>query len=234
MEKKIKTTEVVATDHYGDQCLNDGFNKKSSSKRRPQGEVHVFEIDENGKRKLVQKSNLVVYNGREILAQMLVRQKNILDTVHSDSNSYNHFLCWFGLGSGGVLPADPLDPVSPTLSDTDLNSHVMISGSDSSNADYHLSTEPGYPSTGYYKHPFDQLEFERDPLNDDKWLTLKVTVTIGVDDANGSQISEAGLFTAASNAGGYSGDFYLFARVSFSTIVKTSDRRLVFVWYLYV
>ena len=82
--------------------------------------------------------------------------------------------------------------------------------------------------------PFDQIEFERDPLNDDKWLILKVTVTIGVDDANGSQISEAGLFTAESSAGGWAGDFFLFARVTFSSIVKTSDRRLVFVWYLYV
>jgi len=220
MEKKIKTTEVVAYDRYGDECLSDGFNKKSSSERRPRGEVQIFEIDENGKRKLVQKSNLVVYNGREILAQLLVRKDNALDTSHS--NSKDHFLSWFGLGDGGVLPADPLDPVPPTLSNTDLNSAVVINATDSTAAD------------GGLKHPFDQIEFERDPLNDDKWLTLKITVTIGVDDANGENISEAGLFTAESSAGGWSGNFYLFARVTFSSIVKTTDRRLVFVWYLYV
>jgi hypothetical protein len=220
MEKNVKTTKVEIHDHYGEECLSDGFNRKANSERRPQGEVHVFEIDENGKRKLVEKSNLVVYNGREILAQMLVRQNN--SSSLNATNAKDHFLSWFGLGSGGVLPADPLDPVPPTLTNTDLNSSVVINATDSTAAD------------SGYKHPFDQIEFERDPLNDDKWLTLKVTVTIGVDDANGSQISEAGLFTAISDAGGWSGDFYLFARVTFSSIVKTSDRRLVFVWYLYV
>jgi len=219
MEKNIKTTEVVAHDHYGDECLRDGLNVRSGSQRRPQGEVHIFEVDENGKRKLVQKSNLVVYNGREVLAQMLVRTTNTGDINHTNAKS--HFLCWFGLGSGGVLPADPLDPVPPTLSNTDLNSAVMIS-SDSTAAD------------SGYKHPFDQIEFERDSLNDDKWLIIKTTITIGVNDANGEQISEAGLFTATENSGGHTGPFYLFARVTFSTIVKTTDRRLVFVWYLYV
>ena len=221
MEKKIKTTEVVAYDRYGDECLRDDLNSnRSNSERRPKGEVHVYEVDEDGKRQLVEKSNLVVYNGREILAQLLVRKNNALDTSHT--NSRDHFLSWFGLGSGGVLPADPLDPVPPTLTNTDLNNAVVINSSDSTAAD------------SGYKHPFDQVEFERDPLNDDRWLVLKITVTIGVDDANGQQISEAGLFTATSDAGGHTGNFYLFARVTFSTIVKTSDRRLVFVWYLYV
>jgi len=231
MEKNVKTTKVEVHDHYGEECLSDGFNRKANSERRPQGEVHVFEIDENGKRKLVEKSNLVVYNGREILAQMLVRQNN--SSSLNATNAKDHFLSWFGLGSGGVLPADPLDPVPPTLTNTSLSTNVMINATDSSNADYHV-LGGDYPDTGYYKHPFDQIEFERDRLNDDKWLTLKVTVTIGVDDANDSQISEAGLFTAISDAGGSSGNFYLFARVTFSSIVKTPDRRLVFVWYLYV
>lgn len=220
MEKKIKTTEVVIEDHYGDECLGDSFNKGRSSERRPQGQVHVYEIDDKGKRELVDKSNLVVYNGREILAQMLVRENNSSSANAPDAK--DHFLCWFGLGSGGVVPASPLIPVPPTLTNTNLNTPVVINAADSTAAD------------SGYKHPFDNIEFERDPLNDDKWLVLKVTVTIGVDDANGSQISEAGLFTAVSDAGGWAGDFYLFARVTFSSIVKTSDRRLVFVWYLYV
>ena len=220
MEKKIKTTEVEVHDHYGDECLGDSINRDMSSERRPTGEVHVYEIDDNGKRKLVQKSNLVVYNGREALAQMLVRQNNSSSLYAPDAK--DHFLSWFGLGDGGVVPADPLDPVPPVLTNTNLNSPVVINATDSTAAD------------SGYKHPFDQIEFERDPLNDDKWIILKVTVTIGVDDANGEQISEAGLFTAASNAGGWAGPFYLFARVTFSSIVKTTDRRLVFVWYLYV
>lgn len=220
MENKIKTTEVQIHDHYGEECLGDSFNRDMSVSRRPLGVVHIFEVDENGKKQLVRKNNLVVYNGREALAQMLVRQNN--SSSSNAPNAKDHFLSWFGLGNGGVLPADPLDPVPPTLINTDLNSAVEINTDDSTAAD------------SGFKHPFDQIEFERDPLNDDKWLILKITVTIGVDDANGKQISEAGLFTATSNAGGWSGDFFLFARVTFSSIVKTSDRRLVFVWYLYV
>jgi hypothetical protein len=232
MEKDTKTTEVEIHDHYGDECLGDSINRDMRSERRPIGEVHVFEIDDKGKRQLVRKNNLVVYNGREALAQMLIGKNN--DESLNAPNTKDHFLSWFGLGDGGVLPADPLDPVPPTLINTGLNSEVMISATDSSNADYHLLSESGYSKTGYYKHPFDQIEFERDPLNDDKWLVIKVTVTIGVDDANSEQISEAGLFTAISDSAGLSGNFYLFARVTFSSIVKTSDRRLVFVWYLYV
>jgi hypothetical protein len=237
MEKKIKTTEVEVHDHYGDECLGDSINRGMSSERRPAGEVHVYEIDDNGKRKLVQKSNLVVYNGREVLAQMLVRANNsLMDPINNATtlDAKDHFLSWFGLGNGGVVPADPLDPVPPVLTNTNLNSEIMISATDSSNADYHLLSESGYSKSGYYKHPFDQIEFERDPLNDDKYIILKVTVTIGVNDANEEQISEAGLFTAASDVGGWAGPFYLFARVTFSSIVKTTDRRLVFVWYLYV
>jgi hypothetical protein len=219
MEKKIKTTEVEVHDHYGDECLGDSINRGMSSERRPAGEVHVYEIDDNGKRKLVQKSNLVVYNGREALAQLLIKQNNS-SSLYAP-NAKDHFLSWFGLGNGGVVPADPLDPVPPVLTDTNLSSPVIINSTDSTAAD------------SGYKHPFDQMEFERDPLNDDKWIIIKVTVTIGVDDANGEQISEAGLFTAPV-APGDVGPFYLFARVTFSSIVKTADRRLVFVWYLYV
>ncbi len=102
MEKKVKTTEVNVHDHYGNECLGDSISRNTVSERRPQGEVHVFEIDENGKKQLVKKSNLVVYNGREILAQMLVKTDNASSA--NAANAKNHFLCWFGLGSGGVLP----------------------------------------------------------------------------------------------------------------------------------
>ena len=75
---------------------------------------------------------------------------------------------------------------------------------------------------------------KRDTFNDDKWLVIKITTTIALDDANGEQFSEAGLFSAESRAAGYSGQFSLFARVTFPSIIKTSDRRLVLVWYIYV
>jgi hypothetical protein len=138
------------------------------------------------------------------------------------------------LGDGGVNPADPFTPIPPVITNTDLASRVMINATDSSAADYHVASPPDYPETGYYKIPFDGKEFLPDDNNDYAWLIIKITINVGLDDANGYQLSEAGLFTAESNVGGYSGAFNIFSRVTFPSIVKTSDRRLIFNWYLYV
>jgi hypothetical protein len=232
MEKKVKTTEIHAREFYGDNCLIDSMQEQSGE-RRPKGVVEVYEEHADGKMKLVRKSNLVIYLGREMLAQRLVDTENPNATPTKDE-----FVTWFGLGDGGVRPADPFDPVPPTLNDGDLYpygmaSNVMINATDASSADYHI-VAPGYPEEGYYKRPFDSIVFERDVLNDSKWLVMKITTTIGVSDANGKQLSEAGLFSAESRDGGYSGQFSLFARVTFPSMVKTVERRLVFIWYLYV
>lgn len=230
MEENVKTTEIRITEHYGDNCFNDSFQGDKGGARRPKGKVEIYESGKDGKKRLVRKNNLVIYLGRETLAQMLVNKNN--SNVSESDNT--HWLNWFGLGDGGVLPADPFDPVPPANENADLQSRVMINATDASSADYHISTEPGYPKTGYYKHPFDSVVFERDPLNDDKWLVLKVTTSLGIDDANDERLSEAGLFTSPSDAGGSSGPFALFARVTFPTLIKDATRRLIFVWFLYV
>jgi hypothetical protein len=235
MEENVKTTEIRVTEEYGDNCFKDSVqNGAGNFERRPKGRVEIYEVGEDGKKRLVRKNNLVVYLGRETLAQMLVNQTNVdeLGNPRLPSNR-NHYLSWFGLGDGGVLPADPFDPVPPANENNDLQSRVMVNASDSSSGDYHVATT-GYPKTGFYKLPFDNIVFERDPLNNNKWLVLKITTTVGVDDANNERLSEAGLFTATSNAGGHSGTFTLFARVTFPTLIKDSTRRLVFVWFLYV
>lgn len=232
--ENVKETEIRITEIYGDKCFVDKFQEGGGGKRRPEGMVEVWEEDEDGNKKLVRKSNLVVYLGRETLAQMLVNQNN-QDELGTNrlTSTKDDFVSWFGLGDGGVLPADPFDPVPPSNENEDLNSRVMINATDSSNADYHVASAE-YPKTGYYKHPFQSVEFERDSLNDNRWLVLKVTIPIGIDDANDERLSEAGLFTAISRDGGHSGNFTLFARVTFPTIIKDATRRLIFVWYLYV
>lgn len=231
--ENVKTTEIRITEQYGDNCFKDSVQKGVPVDRRPKGKVEIYEQGEDGKQKLVRKNNLVVYLGRETLAQMLVRQTNVdeLGNPRLISNGH-HFLSWFGLGDGGVLPADPFDPVPPANENNDLQSRVMIN-QDSSSADYHVA-QSGYPKKGYYKHPFDSIVFERDPLNDNRWLILKITTTLGIDDANDERLSEAGLFTSPSGAGGSAGPFALFARVTFPTLIKDASRRLIFVWYLYV
>jgi hypothetical protein len=232
-----KTTIIESRDFYGDQCLGDGINFDNTQARRPKGEVLIFEEDENGVQKLVHKNNLVVYSGREILAQRLVNLENTNVTGTKDE-----YISWFGLGDGGVRPADPLDPTPPITTDEYLYSPIPVSDATGSvYADFHTAgdTTPAggsYPATGSYVKRFDTngIEFSQDVLNDSKYLVIQITTTIGVSDANGYQLSEAGLFTAESNVGGYSGNFTLFARVTFPSLIKTVDRRLIFVWYLYV
>jgi len=224
-----KDLEINAFDYYGNQCLGDSINgKQKNTDRRPKGLVKIFELDENDNKKLIHKNNLVVYLGREMLAQRLVNVENIFTTPTKDE-----FLSWFGLGNGGVDIADPFVPIAPIISENDLSSRVMINATDSSNADYHV-VSAGYPEEGYYKKPFDSVTFESDPLNENSWLILRISITIGANDSNGNQLSEAGLFSAESGAGGYLGQFSMFSKVTFPTIVKTSARRLLFVWYLYL
>jgi hypothetical protein len=247
MEKKVKDTEIRVTESYGENCLVDSVNANRKSSRRPQGEVHIYEKEENGRKKLIHKSNLVVYRGREMLAQRLVNVNlsSIVVPPYPDYPTKDEYLYWFGIGDGGVVPADPLDPTPPINDDEYLYSPVMIS--DTTSADYADPHAAGslridgftYPSTGFYKKRFDQdttnrVTFETDALNDDRYLVIKITTTIGVNDANGTQLSEAGLFSAESSAAGYAGQFSLFARVTYPSLIKTSDRRLIFVWYLYV
>jgi len=262
MEKKeIKTIEVVAKDFYGENCLVDSALSRQSQKRKPEGLVEIYDVKDDGTKQLIKKSNLVIYQGRETLAQMLVRT----NTVDADSNpplqavkgDKDHYLCWFGLGQGAADTecspgsGDVFAPEPPTNEDIELSCPVMINPTDASCADYHVIGEAGYPggncqgtlnnypATGYYKKPLTYISFEQDNMNDNKWIVIKVTTVIGSGDGNGISVSgqainEAGLYTAASNVGGYAGSFALFARVTFPTLLKDSTRRLQFVWYLFV
>ena len=232
MENKVKDTEIMVVESYGDNCLNDQINKNSSSTRRPKGEVYIYELEESGRKELVHKSNLVVYLGREMLAQRLVNVNNASVTPTKDE-----WVQWFGVGDGGVRPADPLDPVPPVIDDDYIYSPVMLTTTASATyADFNTAGDPTqaggtYPSTGYYKKAFDEVVFEGDDLNESRFLVIKITTTIGVNDANGQQLSEAGLFAAEASPASY---FSIFARVTYPTLIKTSERRLIFVWYLYV
>ncbi len=230
MSKKIKTIEILAKDFYGDTCFLDCVNSQDNrfEKTPPTGYVEIYEEFENGKKQLIGKHNLVLYQGREWVAQKLMNVNNINVTSTKED-----FISWFGLGTGGVISGDPFNPSPPTLTDTELSTLAMITATDSSAADYQV-IDITHDEEGYYKIPFDSIEFEQDALNDDKWLVMKIITTVGVSYANDKQLSEAGLYVSSSNTGGYSGDFTLFSRVTFPSIVKTSDRRLIFSWFLYV
>ena len=217
-----KTTEITAIDYYGDSLQDVAFSQSTKNlSTGPHGYVEIYEKDENiDNKKLVGKSNLVIYQGREWLLSKAFDTQN--DNISADKDE---FICWLGLGTGGCPGGDPLDPASPTNIDTDLDTPCGISETDINYADYY----DGW----YHKHPFDSITFTQDPDNANYWLLMTMTMTISTEDANGFYLNEAGIFTALSNTAGYAGPFNLFARITFPTIVKTSARQLIFVWYLY-
>jgi len=224
MKKQDKDLVIQIEDMYGEECFGDTLSPNSNVPRKPQGRVEIFELDEYNKKKLISKSNLVVYMARELIAEKTVNENYVGITPDKDE-----FVCWFGLGDGGVAGGDPFDPLVPTNGDEDLASEVMIHETNSLLGDYRVATP------GYYKIPFDSVEFEQDTANDDRWVVLKFTITVGATYVNDIQLSEAGLFTFANATPGLGsvGTFHLFSRVTFPSIVKTSTRRLLFVWYLY-
>ena len=218
----MEEIKVQVNDKYGSNCIKDAIVSKPSNDRKPEGFVEIYEI-KDGKKKLVGKHNLVIFQAREWIAEKIFNTNNV-----NTPTSPSEFICWFGLGEGGAPVGDPLNPTAPLSTDTDLDTEVPINATDVACGDLR--------SGNYYKHPLDSIEFQQDAANSDKWLIVKVTTTIGTDDGNGSGsqiLNEAGLFTAASSSGSYSGDFFLFSRVTFPSIVKDTSRQLVFMWYIY-
>jgi len=214
--EKNEDIQIISKEHYGHCFACD--RKKVEFERRPKGIVEIYNIEDNNKDLVFKSSNLVVYKGREFVAQRIVGVNN----PNVDSTS-NEIIAWLGLGSGGVSPSDPLDPIPPILTDQNLYSEVPIAAIGSTLGDF----RGGF----YYKKPFDSVTFEQDSLNDDRWLVIRITSTLDTNESNGYQLSEAGLFTAYS---GLSGPFHLFARITFPVILKTASRRISFVWYLFV
>jgi len=220
MNNEIKTTIVKIGDKYN-ECLEDKISQNKSSKlRSPKGFVEIYEINEKGEKQLVGKSNLVVYLGREWLAS---RAFNSINSAITQTPL--EYICWFGLGDAGCFYGDPLTPIPPTVLDTDLGNKIII-GSEATYAD-----PDG--SGNFYKHPINSISFIQDSENNDSYLIVQSTITISMNDANGYNLNEAGLYSAESNSGGYTGPFHLFSKVTFPTLVKTSSRELDFIWFIY-
>lgn len=214
---------VNVNDKFGDSCFKDSVvNSDIPASRKPEGFVEIFEVQDNGKlKKKHGKSNLVVYQGREWVAERIFQ----LDNANTSPTGTMR-IGWFGVGSGGAPVGDPLNPTTPISTDTNLDTEVPFNGTDTNYGDLRGDSL-------FYKHPFDSVEFQQDASNNNEWLITKVTTTVDTDDCNGYNLNEAGLYIASDVTPGHSGPFYLFSKVTFPTIVKDSTRQLVFMWYLY-
>ena len=214
--RKIKDECSVNSTTY--EKLTDKFGTRNHIK----GYVEIYENDINDNKRLVDKQNLIVYVGREVLAQMAVHKERI-----SGSNEHSLFISWLSVGNGGATAADPLTPLSPDLTDTGLggdgSTELVI---DSGNTDYIDSGK---------KKPFDSLEFLQDDANDNRYLIIKITTTLLREECNTNNVNEAALWLCNSDSSSSADASLLriFSRVCFSTIQKNDTRELVFVWYLF-
>jgi hypothetical protein len=230
MELKEKDVLVVIEDKisFGDRLNSSPVVKEESPIK---GRVEVYELVD-GKRKLIyEKNNLVVYLGREWVTSRIVGQTNTnLIPPHTPSPvTADEYICWFGLGSGGTTLVDPFDPTPPSSTNLSLATEIPFNSIDT------FSQLGDYRDGYYWKHNIDpaRITFDQDINNNNKYLITKVELEVGTEDANGGLISEAALFTASSPTAGYAGPFHIFARVTFPSIYKTTDRFLYFIWYLY-
>ena len=224
MELKEKDITIVIKDEIR---FGDVLSKlpEQENKIELKGHVQIYEVV-NGEKKLTfEKDNLVVYLGREYVASRIFNKLNT-NLVSPNDPAPDEFICWAGLGSGGTTGIDPFDSAPPSSTNTDLVTPIMINLTDNVNCG-------DLREDGYYKHKLLDIIFETDINNSSKYLIAQVQFQIESDDANGSLISEAGLFTASDQTGDYDGPFHLFARVTFPSIYKSADRILFFIWYLY-
>ena len=226
----MDNTLVKLKDGY--RCLRD---KLGGGDKRPRGWVEAYEKTADGELKLIEKSNLIVYQGRQFLLQRAFNQS--LDT----ENDQNSFISWFGLGTGGA-GSNLLIPIVPKLTDTELAIPATI------------NNKSGTPCINNgLLHPIDSITYLPDSRNANKELLASIIVTVGEDDANGPaggtsasdfyDLSEAGLyisdstlqsdFTTAPDAATHLSTLKLFARVTFSSLKKFNERQIVFNWFVY-
>jgi hypothetical protein len=180
------------------------------------GMVEIYQIDKSGKKKLHARSNLIVYLGREWLLSRIVNvnNTNILPTD-------NLYLSWLSVGTGGAPATDPLNPIPPSNTDISLANQIVINASNASLAD-----------NGNYIG-FSDVTFLQDNLNLNSYLIMRLDVLLDETMANGNNLNEAGLWISNSNNAVEANQFYLFARNTFPTLVKSPAVSLQFIWYIY-
>jgi hypothetical protein len=162
------------------------------------------------------KENLIVWNGREIIPQVLFHQDRNTGSLQKDLRIW-----WLSTGIGGADPINVLDPIAPDSPDVALNNEIVI---DAANINY---ADLGK------KKPFDSVSFEQDDENDNRFLITRVTTTILYEEANINDLNEAALWLSNSDDPNLATTFELFARVTFSTVRKHENRELIILWYIY-
>jgi hypothetical protein len=209
---------VTLTDNYRKR-LKDEICEGVSGGLRGEVEIQVRN-KETGEIESTQKKNLIVYGGREWLlkkafASNVTIDGGILDTLK------NSEIMWFGVGSGGGEPGNPLQCGTTYGSDTDLYNPIRLryelDTASSSNPNYASRIINGNPISGFYKK-ISYIGIKEDLANPYKVngtvlypnLIAEIRLEISTDDVCGqtyletdfersyADINEAALFIADS------------------------------------
>lgn len=218
------------------------INGYSSDNSRVSGKVeiyaHYLEDPEKKIYLLRRQNNLVVYRGRNWLAQRVANS-----SISGYSYWQDMYLSWFAIGTGGAVAGNPLTPSAPSLTDGTLSSHGVIDSGMryvTVNSKQYHKFDDGYPTF------VEDNDIETSGLYNsrDRQLILKTITTLTTDEANDDdgisdpssyqEINEAGLFISNSNSiSSPPTQIELFARTTFPTIKKNDQVELIFNWYIF-
>jgi len=216
--------KVFLNDKYGHEIIDD---TRIGLGNTIKGKVQIYDKIDNELVKIDDEPNLVLYIGREWLAQRAANET--CSGFHNDLK--NGYLNWFGIGTNGASPGDILTPLRPTIDQETLLSPIVLNASESS---YLNLTQGG---NDYQLKEIGNKSFVKDIVNDNRYLIFQAQTTIISTDANGPSgstyydINEAGLYIGDET--GTPDTISIFARCTFSTIRKDISREIVFVWNIY-
>ena len=115
MEKDTKTVKI-----NDNQRRN--LDESVSTETNLKGHVEIFDKLSNGSLKLIDRQNLIVYQGREWLLRRAFHNQLLGSTVDAEHTSIK----WFGVGTGGGEAGNPLQAGATRPWDTDLSQQVRV------------------------------------------------------------------------------------------------------------
>jgi hypothetical protein len=194
MSKQI----IQITDNY-----HPRLRDKLETYMKPRGEVSIYDKLPNGNLKIIEKSNLIVFQGREWLLQRAFGPE-----LQGANDLQDRYIKWFGLGNGGGEPGNILQPGETRAWDTDLVNAIVINPNvDISDSRYAPREISGTKINGYYKQ-FASVVRKEDPANGYQIegqqfypeLIAEMRIEISSEDGNGndgtgySDLNEAALY----------------------------------------
>jgi len=167
----------------------------------PKGVVGIYDKLPNGNLKLIERKNLIVYQGRNWLMQRAFGPE-----LQGRSELSERYIKWFGVGTGGGEEGNPLQAGLTRAWDKDLIAPLAINAAGVL-PNYTSRTIGGVESPGYFKS-FSSVVRKDDPANMYEIngvtyypaLIAEIRIEIASEDANGTDgsgyadINEAGLF----------------------------------------